>query len=123
MKRKDHCRTVFFPSGCVILAAALTLKQAKKDFDHFFSYFFFNQNKKQSIPKRIWSFSQTNRASIFFAFFFVLFLCFHVQNFHESHALFIWLFSSLFTRYWKMSNLYGAWHASPSTFSFLLMFL
>jgi hypothetical protein len=108
---------------CVILAAALTLKQARKDFDHFFSSSFFDQNKKQSIPRRIWIFSLTNRASIFFAVFSFYFYAFTVQNFHESHALFIWLFSSLFTRYWKMSNLYGAWHASPSTFSLLFILL
>ena len=61
---------------CVILAAALTLKQARKDFDHFFSSSFFDQNKKQSIPKRIWIFSLTNRASIFFAVFSFYFYAF-----------------------------------------------
>lgn len=36
---------------CVILAAALTLKQAKKDFDHFFSYFFSIKTENKASQK------------------------------------------------------------------------
>lgn len=43
---------------------------------HFFLFFFQSKQKKLSIPKRIWNFSLTNRASIFFAFFSFIFYAF-----------------------------------------------
>lgn len=98
----------------------------QKGFWSLLFFFFFRSKQKTKHPKKDLDLFSNKQSIHFLCRFLVLFLCFHVQNFHESHALFIWLFSSLFTRYWKMSNLYGAWHASPISihlFPFIYSFI
>ena len=79
--------------------------KAERDFKHFFFYL---SNKKKGSQKGFETFAFKQK--FFFAFFLIIIIILYFfydflskSSMYKSHALFVWLFNFLFTRYWKIS--------------------
>jgi len=81
--------------------------QAKRDFKHFFLFIY--QTKRTDPKKDLKLFLSNRKFSLPFFNYYYYYYYYYYYDFlskssmYRSHALFVWLFNILFTRYWKIS--------------------
>lgn len=73
------------------------------------TFFCSSIKQKERTPKRIWNFSFQTENFLCLFLIIIIIIQYHFYDFlskssmYRSHALFVWLFNILFTRYWKIS--------------------